>query len=228
MRVRKRIRVIAIDDHPLIRDGIRLQLSQAADIALVAEGSCGDDVLRLPAYLSVDVMLIDLRMPQSADNPADRFRLLHTLPILRHRLPALAILVLSQYVSYQVLVDAIGNGVNGYLLKDDALTRKLPNAIRCVHRGETYLSSTISEQLTVSRLGLNQLPNRYVPALLSLLESPNLSFEEHAQLLNLSTGTFKNYVLALRRLLGVDNNLALIIEALRRGIVTLDDASWKV
>ncbi|MCO5206245.1 MAG: response regulator transcription factor [Anaerolineae bacterium] len=219
-----KIKVVAIDDHPLIRAGIRGQIAEDHSIHLVAEGCTGDDVLRLAEEYNPDVMLLDIEMPQSVSANGKRFKIMTVLPVLFQRHPDLAVVIISQYLSTSLFTGAFQRGVAGYLLKDDAATMVLSQAIHSVVAGRPYYSPSVTTKINYSSKKLSdRVTPRQRDVLIALVENPNQTFVEHAASLGMSVGTFKNHAHALRNQFGVETNIALVLEAIRQGMVVLPD-----
>ena len=132
------IRVILVEDHHLIRQGIRLILEQADDIEVVAEAANGQDGVDLTRKLAPNVMIADLNMPRlSGIQVAEQ--------ICGLGLPT-RIIILSAHSDDILVQQAFHHGVKGYLLKT-SLTDELLLAIRTVYRGETFLCARLAQQL---------------------------------------------------------------------------------
>lgn len=215
------ITVVTIDDHPLVREGIKRQLETDQGLRLVGEGSCGDDVLRLAEALQPDVMLLDIELPQSADSHGKNFKLMMTLPVLQQRFPKTCPIIISQHLSQGLLRGAFTRGVRGYLLKDDILTLEVNKAIRQVVEGHHYFSHGVTARLAMNQHSRADLTPRQKDVLMSLVENPNSSYIQHAELLGINEGTLRNYLQELKRQLNASTVLGCVVEAVREGIVTL-------
>jgi signal transduction histidine kinase len=132
----EKIRVVAVDDHPLIRHALAKQLEEQEDMTLLAEGCSGDDVLTLVEQYRPDVLLLDLDMPKSKKGEKkQRFQAFPVIGKIRDQYPATAIILLTQHLNPILVQGAIERGVSGYLLKDDDLSLNVPEAIRAIHKG---------------------------------------------------------------------------------------------
>lgn len=121
------IRVLLVDDHPIIRSGIKMLLEQASDIVVVGETDRGDDVVGLVNRLHPDVLLLDMEMPGKSGVDVARE--------LQSTGSAVRILVLSAYDDDEYISSLISNGASGYLTKEEALGT-IVEAVRGVARGE--------------------------------------------------------------------------------------------
>ena len=133
-----RIRILVVDDHPIVRSGLTSVLSTQADFDVVGEASNGEEAIVAASRLEPDLVLMDLRMP--AKNGVDA-----SAAILAVR-PSTRVVVLTTYASDGEVLRAIEAGAVGYLLKDvphDELFR----ALRAVARGERYLAPVVTERL---------------------------------------------------------------------------------
>jgi DNA-binding NarL/FixJ family response regulator len=132
------IRVILIEDHHLIRQGIRLILEQADDIEVVAEAANGQDGVDLARRLAPDVIITDLSMPRlSGIQVAEQIRGLGL---------STRVIILSAHSDHVLVQQALQHSVKGYLLKT-SLTDELLQAVRTVCRGETFLCARLARQL---------------------------------------------------------------------------------
>jgi len=136
------IRVLVVDDHPVVRGGLVGWLDAQPDLAVVGEAGDGQEALARVAETTPDVVLMDLRMPRM-DGVAAIERLAVTHPAVR-------VLVLTTYDTDADIVRAVEAGASGYLLKDAPLPQ-LADAVRAAARGETVLAPPVAARL-VSRL----------------------------------------------------------------------------
>jgi len=131
---RQAIRILIVDDHPVVRQGLRSLLASHADLEIVGEAEDGAQVLPLLAERQADVILLDLQMKvQGGIEVARRVRASH---------PEVKIIVLTTYDDESLLREAMEAGVHGFLLKSVS-HETLPDSIRAVMRGERLLSPTL-------------------------------------------------------------------------------------
>ena len=136
------IRVLVVDDHPVVRSGLVGMLAVEGDLEVVGEASDGDEALVRVAALTPDVVLMDLRMPRMDGATAtERIVAAH---------PACRVLVLTTYDTDADIVRAVEAGATGYLLKDTPRVQ-LVDAVRAAARGETVLAPPVAARL-VSRM----------------------------------------------------------------------------
>lgn len=132
-----KINVLLVDDHAMVRNGVRMMLSSADDIAVVAEAENAQDALRLALHHEIDVALVDISMPGKNG--------LELLKLLRQRKPKLAVLMLSMYSEEIYAVRALKLGAAGYLTKNSP-EATLVDAVRKAAAGGKYVSASLVEQ----------------------------------------------------------------------------------
>ncbi|MBB3125618.1 two-component system response regulator NreC [Paenibacillus rhizosphaerae] len=133
------INIIIVDDHAMVRSGLRMLLSAAPDIEVAAEASEGDEGIRMALEHQPDVVLMDLSMPHGKDG-------LTAATELKEQLPDVAVLILTMHDDDEYLFRAIHAGAAGYVLKS-APHEELLTAIRTVARGDAYLYPTATKRL---------------------------------------------------------------------------------
>ncbi|MFQ5433808.1 MAG: LuxR C-terminal-related transcriptional regulator [Anaerolineae bacterium] len=227
----KLITVVTLDDHDLVRQGIRSLLADQPDIKLVGEGSAGEHLPVLAARHKPNIVLLDIGMPQKeaalADaHPDNAFRVLPAIARLRTLHPETQIIIVSQYESQAIIEGALDLGVRGYLLKDDALSRQLADAIRTVSWGGLYFSPEIEQQLT--RGGSHRskdaiLTLRQQEILQALANNPSLSYPQIAERLGISEHTFNNHLRKIYERLEAANKLEALLTALRMGLISIEN-----
>jgi DNA-binding NarL/FixJ family response regulator len=132
------IRVAVVDDHPIVRAGIRAVLAPAADLDVVAEGADGHDALRLVDESNPDVLILDVSLPGISGLEVTRQ--------LRSRDNPIPIVILTVHNDSQTVLGLLEAGASGYVVKEEAL-ELLPNAVRAAARGETWLSPAVAGQV---------------------------------------------------------------------------------
>lgn len=205
------IRVVLVDDHPIVRAGIAGMLAQTEGIEVVGEASNGEEALSIILNTSPDVLLVDLRMPLM-DGPA-------LIRHLRDKGNNIGILVLTTYDTDADILRATEAGANGYLLKDTSL-RDLVQAIHATHAGDSWLAPTVAAQVmrTLRGSDAGKLSSRELHVLQHVAEG--LSNKEIAAELNVSPATVKTHLIHVFRKLDVNDRTAAVTVALDRGILT--------
>jgi DNA-binding NarL/FixJ family response regulator len=214
------LRVVLVEDHALVRAGIRSLLEKLADLEVVAEAGDGRAALSLIAEHQPDVVLMDIKM-------AGLNGLEATARIMRD-FPGVRVVILSMYANEEYVIQALRAGASGYLLKD-AGTAELEVAVRAAARGETYLSPAISRRMIQDYLeivggeggALEQLTPRQ-REVLQLVAEGN-SVKEIAQILHVSVKTVETHRAQLMERLDIHDVAGLVRYAIRVGLVASDE-----
>lgn len=203
----KPIRVITVDDHQILREGIKFLLLAFDDIELVGEAANGEEALHLCERLQPDVVLMDLMM--SGMNGAE------TTKAMRIKYPKIQVLVLTSFMETELIKQAIAAGAIGYLLKGASID-ELADAIRASAAGYSMLSTKAIEALCdtpKSSLPVETLSKRQQEVL--ELIALGLSNEAIAQRMKLSPSTIRHHVSQVLNKLGVANRTEAATRALR-------------
>jgi DNA-binding NarL/FixJ family response regulator len=201
------IRVICVDDHPLVRKGIALILGNEADMALVGEAGNGRDAVQLFRQRQPDVTLMDIRMPELDGIDA--------VKQIRAEFPDAKIIALTSFDGDQDIYRALDAGVRGYLLKESVHTEVLA-AIRSVYAGKRLISQEALERLSMFARNESLTPKEV--EVLTLV-AQGFSNKEIAAKLGKATGTIKIHVQnILEKLEAADRTHAVTIAA-QRGII---------
>ncbi len=134
----QRIRVLLVDDHPLVIDGIQARLEDEGDIEVVGRGGNGQEAITLSQQLQPDVVLMDISMPVMNGLEATR--------ILSKEAPNVRVLILSMHDNREYMVQLIQAGAKGYILKDVSAA-EMVKAVETVYQGGTYFSASASQTL---------------------------------------------------------------------------------
>jgi DNA-binding NarL/FixJ family response regulator len=194
------LRLMLIDDHAVVREGLRAVLEDGNGFAVVAEADCGSDALRQVEVALPDVILIDLMMPGLSAA--------ETIRRLKHLVPACNIIVFTSFAEDEMLRETLQAGAIGYLLKD-ASRHDLVSAVRSVAQGQPWLHESMQRQL-VELLRRPPPSDPFAPltprerSVLELI-GEGLSNRRIASQLNLTEGTVKGYVSAVLEKLDVDD-----------------------
>jgi NarL family two-component system response regulator LiaR len=193
------IRVMAVDDHQLLRRGIRFSLLSVDDIGMVAEAHNGEDAVRLCCEVQPDVVLMDMRMPGEIDGVA-------AIGIIRRRCPQVQVLALSSFHDRDLVHGAIQAGAIGYLVKG-ASAEELAEAVRAAHAGRPALAPEAVEALVQRKenvVGLGyELTAREREVLALLVEG--LTNAEIAASMHFSVAAVKYHVSGILSKLGASN-----------------------
>lgn len=203
------IRVLCVDDHPLVRKGIAAILANESDIELIAEASDGRDAVELFRRHQPDVTLMDLRMPELDGIGA--------VKRIREEFPDARVIALTSYDGDQDIYRALEAGVRGYLLKEMVHTEVL-SAIRKVHAGQKLVAPEVAERIA-GYFPENALTPREIEVL--TLVAQGLANKEIAALLGAAAGTVKIHVQNILAKLDAADRTRAVTLALQRGIIHL-------
>ena len=215
------IRVVLVDDHHLVRQGIRALLEKAHDIEVVGEAADGREAVELVERMAPDVLVLDIAMP--------RLDGIQALGLVRALDVATQVVILSMYSDATLVRQALRNGARGYLLKR-SVTEELLLAIRAAHRGGIYLSPSISQSLVADCLkgGANAEPDspfdRLTPREREVLQlvADGRTNAAIARLLQVSVRTVEKHRANLMAKLNVHDLPGLVRMAIRHQLVFLD------
>jgi DNA-binding NarL/FixJ family response regulator len=203
------IRVLSVDDHPLLREAVAALLAGQSDMTLVAEASNGPEAIDQFRIHRPDVTLMDLQMPVMNG--------LDAMIAIRGEFPGARIIVLTTYTGDVQVLRAVKAGARAYLLK--SLVRKdLVEIIRLVHAGEKRIPPEVAAEL-VEHTADEALSSREI-AVLSLISSGNANKEIAAQL-SITEETVKGHMKSIFAKLGVHDRAHAVTIAVKRGIIHL-------
>lgn len=212
------ISLVLVDDHTLVRTGIRGLLDLTPDIRVVGEAADGIEALSVVAAHRPDALLLDVQLPRLSG--------IGVLAELRARDLLPPTILLTTFDDDQALQDGIGAGARGFLLKDISLDR-LADAVRRVAAGESLFQPALTERAFA--LGLPPVPERYdgpTGERLTRRETEILRFlaagwsnKEIARAVDTSEGTIKNHVSSVLAKLGVRDRTRAVLKAVQRGLI---------
>lgn len=206
------IRVLCVDDHPLVRKGVASILANEPDMQLVAEGRNGREAVDLFRLHQPDVMLLDLRMPEMDGIAAAK--------AICEEFSGARIIALTSYDGDQDIYRALEAGVRGYMLKEMVHTDVL-RAIRTVHAGKRLIPGEVAERLTEYFPQIALTP-REVEVLAFVAQG--LGNKEIAGHLGTASGTVKIHVQNILGKLGASDRTQAVTLAIQRGILHIN--SW--
>src|SRR6476646_171853 len=204
------IRLLIVDDHPVVRDGLRGMFAGAPEFEVVGEAGNGREAVERAEALRVDVVLMDLRMPEMGGVEA--------IQQLRESAATVRVLVLTTYDTDDDVLPAIEAGAIGYLLKD-APREELMRAVRAAFQGDAVLAPSVARRLLgqVRKPAQEELSEREQDVL-RLIAGGSTNREAAAQLF-ISESTVKTHLLHIYEKLGVRDRAAAVSEAYKRHLL---------
>ncbi|HUU63663.1 MAG TPA: response regulator transcription factor [Dehalococcoidia bacterium] len=216
----RKINVLIVDDHAIVRDGICSLLALAGDMEVVGEAANGREGLEKARQLLPDVILMDMAMPIMGG--------LEAIRRIRKEFSEIKILILTQYDDKDHVFPVIQAGANGFISKT-AASSELISGIRAIFAGESYLSPAIAKLFVedYQRVALKedikdhyeQLTDREREILKLVVEG--YKTQQIAEMLTITPKTVEGHKTSLMNKLGIHNTIELVKYALRRGIITV-------
>jgi two-component system response regulator DevR len=210
------LRIVLVDDHEIVRLGLKSLLSRYPQFEVVAEASDAQEALEKTLYFEPDVVVMDIRLPGRSGIEA-------TQDILRHR-PQTKVIILTSYAEDDVLFDAIAAGAAGYVLKQIG-SDDLVRALMTVGRGESLLDPAVTQRVFQQvRSSQRQAEDEYFAALTEQemailgLMTDGLTNKEIARRVFLSEKTVRNYVSSILSKLNVTSRAEAAVYAVRHHI----------
>jgi len=217
-----KIKIILVDDHVVLREGMRNLLEREKDLEIIGEAGDGEEAVRLVSQLKPDVVLMDIVMPKLNGIEATKQ--------IKQVSPTTNVLILTAYSDTHYILGLLEAGACGYLLKS-ARTSEIAGAIRAVRSGESVLDPVVTRKLLQRVVGIarrtgegearGQLTPREVEIL--RLASGGRSNKDIANELFLSLRTVKAHLTNIFNKMGCGCRTDAIIKGLREGYITLDD-----
>jgi len=205
------IRVLLVDDHPVVRLGIRKLIEKESDIEVVGEAENGKEALVKVGELSPDVILLDMEMPEMTGNQVAYH--------LQEQGAAVRILALSAYDDKQYIQELLKNGASGYLIKEE-VAESIVEAVRGVARGEQgWVSHSVAERLS-SLLQEDESPqNELTPRELDVLHElvTGKTNQEIGLSMGVSEKTVEKHLRRIFEKMGVVSRVDAAVRALREG-----------
>lgn len=204
------ISVLIVEDHPVVRSGIRMLLTEEGDIDVVAEASNGREALEFLENNRPDLLLLDISMPEVNG--------LEVTQHVREKYPSMPILILTMHEDERYFFQLLRAGATGYIVKG-AAPNDLVSAVRAVAAGQAYLYPSLARLLakepdtTLSARELEVLQ----------LTAQGLTAREVGKRLSISSNTVERHRANIMSKLGVSNRAELIRYAIRRGLLSIED-----
>jgi len=215
----QKIRILVVDDHEIMRDGLRALIYRQPFMEIVGEASNGAEAIQLTERLLPDIVLMDYAMPAMDGLEASR--------IILNRHPGIKVLIVAASMSRHAIDNAISSGVHGLMLKDSTFD-ELTTAVRAVYNNETYFCSQIMNAVAgtyAHRISGNPLANGWTlkereQEILRHL-SNGMSSKQIARQINISPKTVDACRRQIMNKLSIDSIAGLVKFAIREGLTTL-------
>lgn len=217
-----KIRIAVVDDHEVVRHGLRLSLELEPDMMVVGEARTGEDAVHMVTTTRPDVVLLDVRL-EGADGPEVCRRILEVAP-------GTAVVMLTNYIQDGFVLRSLMAGAKGYVIKDVQLS-ELKKMVRSVYRGGSVLDPKVTGQVILTAKSAAEAPavRAAGPRKMTTLSDTDLAILRHlsdgltdkqiAGRIHLSPHTVKDHLEKIRALLDVGSRTEIVATALRRGLV---------
>lgn len=204
------ISVLIVEDHPVVRSGIRMLLTEEGDINVIAEASNGREALQTLETIKPDLLLLDISMPEVNG--------LEVTQHVREKYPTMPILILTMHEDERYFFQLLRAGATGYIVKG-AAPNDLVSAVRAVAAGQAYLYPSLARLL--AKEPDTVLSARELEVL--QLTAQGLTAREVGKKLSISSNTVERHRANIMSKLGVSNRAELIRYAIRRGLLSIED-----
>lgn len=208
------IKVVIVDDHALIREGVKKTLSDEPDMAVVGEAESAAELLQVLEHVAADIVLLDITMPGESG--------LDALKGLHQKHPQVPVLILTFHPEHRFAVRALRAGASGYMTKESA-TEELVQAVRKIAGGGKYVSAALAEQLADElREGSGRLPHEALSdrefQVMRLFAQGKKS-SEIAEQLSISVSTVNTYRTRVVQKMNMHSDVELSRYALEHGLI---------
>ncbi len=212
-------RIVIVDDHALIRRGLRNIIERHGDLAVAGEAADGEILLKRLSRGGVDMVLLDITMPGMSG--------LDLLPLIKSRYPGIKVLLLTMHKGRDYIFSALSSGADGYLLKDDS-DLELLVAIARIRQGEVYVSPLLSTDITNNILNMYRDGKHALTPVLTARQKQVLQLvvqghtsREVGEILALSTRTVENHRNNMLRRFNLKSSAELVRYAIDHGLVAV-------
>lgn len=205
------IRILIVDDHPVVRAGLTSMLGTQTDLEVVGSASSGEAALAMAGTHEFDIVLLDLRMPGMSG--------VETIVEMKRAGYGARVIILTSFETDEDIYRAVQAGAQGYLLKDTSL-KEMIEAIKTVHSGRRYIPRDIAARLAERMMRAN-LTSRELEILKMLAKG--LTNKQIGHALGISDNTAKNHVNSIIEKLEVSDRTEAATTAIQRGLITMDE-----
>lgn len=214
-------RILLVDDHEIVRAGIKLILKPVESFEIVGEASSGEDAINLARELKPDIILMDVNMPGIGGVEA-------TIRLLRNN-SNVKVLIISSHDDDFLPARLLRIGASGYLTKQST-AEEMIEAIRCIERGNTYMDDSLTKQVILPRFANKDTPSPFAEfsereLQVLLMVARGIETNEIAQKLFLSTKTINGYRSGILKKLGVKTDVEATRVAIKYGLIDAD-SQW--
>ncbi len=209
------IRVILVDDHVVVRSGVKRLLEEQLDLQVVAEADTGDEAYKLYHQHQPDVILMDMNMSGSSG--------LATLGQIKARFPEARLIMFTSRAEVVFAVQAIGAGAKGYVLKSST-TEEVIQAVRQVATGKSFLSTEVAQAIALQNISADDDPTRSLtPREFEIfrLLAEGADIDTIAETLKIGQKTVANYQTQLKHKLNIQTPVELVRLAVKHQIISL-------
>ena len=203
------IKVLTVDDHPLLREGIAAVLENHSDLRVVGQAASGHEALERCRELRPDIVLMDLQMPEMSGIDA--------IVAIRSEWPQIRIIVLTAHATDEQILRGLNAGATGYLLKD-GLRKELVDTIRRVHGGQRGISSSVAQRIVEHQVA-ESLTEREFDVLTGA--AAGNSNKMIADKLSISEDTVKSHMRRILSKLGANDRTHAVAIAVKNGLINL-------
>jgi DNA-binding NarL/FixJ family response regulator len=218
----EKVRVAILDDHQSIIDGYIYRLSSTPEIEVVGTATFGEELEQVLSKHHADVLLLDLSVRTSPDNP-NPFPILYLVPKLLQKYPNLSVLIISMFAEPGLMRSIMEAGASGYILKDDpSAFRELGNIVQTVAHGGIYFSKKAHNLYlkTDSSENGDELTPRQLEVISLCAAYPDASTADLAEMMSISNSTVRNLLSSLYLRLAVHSRTAAVEKAREMGLIT--------
>ena len=215
-----KIRVAILDDHQSIIDGYLFRLNQTPEVEVVATATYGEELEPMLRDRSADVLILDVQVPTSPDNP-NPYPILYLIPRLLQMHPNLNVLVISVHNQATLIKSVMEAGASGYILKDDhAAIRELGNVVQAVAQGSIHFSQQAYQKLFKKLPPELTLTSRQLEALSLCAAFPDETTAELAGRLGIANSTIRTLLSGAYMRLNVRSRTSAVARAQQMGLIT--------